>query len=355
MKQLIFSLFALVSLTAYGQETKEKFLYVFDSIPVFETIHEEEANLPEHTINFIRVETNKANFGLYKNYDYDKIIYVFTKEYAARPEEIKRIPSIKSMYRKEGRWCLIGSSLPYSGKIIDYYYSGMKKRDGFLLDGLAEGLTHSYYKDGKLEYYRNYAKGTANGESGQYFTNGQLQQTGVFKNGKEDGLWKEWYSTGILKRERVFATGVEQQANEANNVTALFTKGMESFDKGDYKRAVVFYSKAIELNPGISDLYFHRSKAYFHDLQFEKAIVDCDKAIVLEPFYEDAYSTRALSRIQKYVTKFKQNQDKKQTTMQRKAEIPEKEKDKISSDLRKVVELGDAKHVIANALKEYSE
>jgi antitoxin component YwqK of YwqJK toxin-antitoxin module len=355
MREVIFCLFAFISFTARGQETTEKALYVFDSIPVFETILEDEADLPEQTIQFIQVETNKDKFGVYKNYDFNKIIYVFTKEYTLRPDEIKRIPSIKKMYQKEGKWCLSGSTIPYTGKFIDYYFSGVKKKEGFLRDGLDEGLCTSYSKNGKPACYRNYVTGTANGEYGEYFPNGKLKHAGIFKNGKEEGLWKEWYSTGNLKRERVFATGVELPANESNTGYAFLTKGIEYFNKGDYKQALAYYSKAIKLNPGNSDFYFYRSNAYLHDRQFEKAISDCDKTIELEPYYEDAYSTRALTRIQKYVTICKQTQDKKHPETQQKTEIPENEKDKISRDLRKVFELGDTKHVISDALKEYSE
>ena len=355
MKRVVFCLFAFISFIARGQETKENFLYVFDSIPVFETIPDDEADLPEQTIQFIQVETDKDKFGAYKNYDFDKIIYVFTKAYAGRPEEIKRIPSIKKMHQEKGKWCLPGSTMPYSGKFIDYYFSGMKKKDGYLQDGMDEGLSSSYYKNGKTESYRNYTKGTANGEYGEYFPNGKLKQTGAFKNGKQDGLRKEWYSTGNLKRERVFATGIEQPANDTNTAYSFLTKGIESFGKGDYKQAVTYYSKAIVLNPGYSDFYFHRSNAYLHDRQFEKAIADCDKTIELEPYYEDAYSTRVLSRIKKYVTKFSQITEKKQTATQQKVEIPGKERNKISCDLRKVFELGDTKHFITDALKEYSE
>jgi tetratricopeptide (TPR) repeat protein len=355
MKRVLLCLFAFISFTARGQETKEKALYVFDSIPVFETIPEEEAELPEQTINFIHVETNKDRFGVYKQYDYDKIIYVFTKEYSWRTEEIKRIPTIKKMYLKEGKWCLLGSTMPYTGKYIDYYFSGIKKQEGSLRDGLNEGVSRSYYKDGKPQSYRNYTKGIANGEYGAYFPNGKLKQTGVFKKGKEDGLWKDWYSTGSLKRARLFATGIEQPAPDTITGFGFLSKGIESVGKNEFKQAVAYYTKAIELNPGYSDFYFHRSNAYFHDHQFDKAIADCDKAIELEPYYEDAYSTRALSRIQKYVTKFNQSPEKKLAATQQKAEIPGKEKDKISSDLRKVFELGDTRHVIADALKEYSE
>ena len=359
MKRFIFCILTFLSIATYGQEKKEKILYVVDSIPIFGDISEDEGTLSENTVDYLDVVTNKANFGEYKIYDFDKIIYVFTKEYAKRPDEIKKIPTVKKMYRKEGKWCLIGSPLPYSGRVIEYYSDGRIKRDGLLKDGLAEGLTNSYYKDGKLEYYRHYSKGIALGESGQYYKNGQLQQTGLFKDDKEDGIWKEWYSTGILKRETEFKGGKPRPSKEAMKVNSFFTKGLEYFDKENYTESANYYNKAIELNPNYSDLYFHRSRAYLYAMKFDDALTDCNKAIELEPLYKDAYSQRAFIRIRKY--EFKDSRvltNSKEITVyatKQNVEIPMEEQAKICSDLRKGYELGDTKQMITDTIKKYCE
>ncbi len=117
MKRLIFSLLTLISIATYGQEKKEKILYIVDSIPIFHEISEEEGNLSEKTVDRIEVVTTKSKFGEYQIYDLDKLIFVFTKEYTKRPDDIKRITSfINKMYKKENKWCLKGSSTPYTGK-----------------------------------------------------------------------------------------------------------------------------------------------------------------------------------------------------------------------------------------------
>jgi len=81
MKRLIFCVLALVSIATYGQEKKEKILYVVDSIPIFHEISEEEGTLSDTTVDHIDVVTTKSKFGEYKIYDFDKLIFVFTKEY----------------------------------------------------------------------------------------------------------------------------------------------------------------------------------------------------------------------------------------------------------------------------------
>lgn len=360
MKRLIFSLLTLMSIATYGQEKKEKILYIVDSIPIFHEISEEEGNLSEKTVDHIEVVTTKSKFGEYQIYDFDKLIFVFTKEYTKRPDDIKRIPSfINKMYKKEDKWCLKGSSTPYTGKYIDYYLSGIKKEEGFINKGLDDGLRTYYYKDGTIRLYRNYSKGIQDGETAKYFTNGQLQYKGLFKNGKEEGIWTEWYSTGTVKWVTEYKSGKKRLTKDVAKTISLFDKGLEEFEKGKYSTAVDFYNKALELNPNLFDAYFHRSRAYLYDLKFDEALADCNKSIEIEPLNKDAYSMRAFVRIRKYEMKDSRalttNSEVTVYATKQNVEIPTDEKAKICSDLRKGYELGDTKQMITDAIKKYCE
>lgn len=357
MKRLIFSLLTLLSIETYGQE---KILYIVDSIPIFQELSEKEGSLSENTVDHIEVVTTKSKFGEYQIYDFDKLIFVFTKEYVKRPDEIKRIPSfINKMYKKEDKWCLKGFSKPYTGKYIDYYLSGIKKEEGFINDGVDDGLRTYYYKNGTLRLYRNYSKGIQSGETGKYFTNGQLQYKGIFKNGKEEGIWTEWYSTGVVKWVTEYKSGKARPTKEVVKTKLFFEKGLEAFEKGKYSDAVDFYNIALELDPNYSDAYFHRSRAYLYDLKFDEALSDCNKSIEIEPLNKDAYSMRAFVRIRKYEMKdsrtLSTNREITVYTIKQNVEIPTEEKTKICSDLRKGYELGDTKQMIIDAIKKYCE
>ena len=360
MKRLIFIFLILVTIVSFGQETKEKILYVVDSIPIFKGITDEEAVMLEQTLDNFEVVTKKEKFGEYKMYDFNKLIFVFTKEYAKRPDEIRRIPSfINKMYKKEDKWCLRGSSEPYTGRYIDYYLSGIKKEEGFINEGLDDGLRTYYYKDGTIKLYRNYSKGIQNGESEKYFPNGKLQYKGIFRNGKEEGVWTEWYSTGVVKWETEYKSGKGQPSKEVIKTNSLLQKGLEAFDKGNYKDAVNYYNKALELYPNYSDVYFHRSRAYLYYLKFEEALIDCNKAIDIEPLYKDAFSNRAFVRIRKYELKDNRSLSKNSEitvfATKQNVDIPTDDKDKICTDLKRGYELGDTKQMITDAIKKYCE
>ena len=356
MKPLLFFFLAFLPLAIYGQETNEKVLYFIDSIPIFEDISEEEGTLSEDIIESINVVTNKDDFGYYKIFEFNKLIFVFTKEYANRPEEIKRIPSFNKMYEKEGKWCLVGSPLPYSGPVIDYYYTGIKKQDLFLKDGIKEGPSNHYYKDGKLEVSLSYLNGKENGESAYYFPSGQIQQKGGYKNGKEEGVWHEWYSTGTLKRDVFYKAGKSKPTKENLKVLSLLKKGLESFYKKNFDEAVTYYNEALDLEPNNSDLYYYRGRAYFFNHSFDNALIDFNKVIEIEPFYKDAYSHRAFTRIRKYELKEDKTESElaifEQTGL---ANIPPNEKEKVCFDLKKAIELGEDSKLIFETIKTYCE
>jgi antitoxin component YwqK of YwqJK toxin-antitoxin module len=360
MKKLLLYVLTIISFVTHGQSTEERVLYVVDSIPIINDPGKDEGTLTENDIETLTVVTNKADIEKHGYKDLDKILFILTKEYAKRPAELRKIPTVKQMERKNGRWHLKGSSTPYTGQIIDYFFNGKKQGDGILKDGQLEGLRTVYYPDGTTtSYYRHYVNGLENGESKEYFQNGKVHQEGAFKNGKDDGLWKEWYSTGQLKRQTEFKEGKVLSSKEDKKFHSLFSKGIQLFNDGNYSGAIKTYGKAIELNPNYTDVYFHRSRAYLYDLKFDQAVVDCDKAIELEPMYMEAYSNRAFVRLRKHELKNSRTLSKSSgvtvLASKDKVEIPKDELEKICNDLSKGIQLGDNKPMILDAQKTYCQ
>ena len=169
MRGLIFSLLITITLTAAGQ-SGERILYVVDSLAIIDEPKEDEGEISETDIETVTVITDKSKIEKSGYKDLDKIIFIITKEYFKRPDSIKRIPTFKKMEKKEGKWYLKGYPSPYSGPFIDYYYNGKKYRDGFVKDGLLNGLRTIYYQDGQNKYYGTFSNGTLTGDYGEYFS-----------------------------------------------------------------------------------------------------------------------------------------------------------------------------------------
>src|SRR6266850_7485147 len=109
MRKLLLYLFVVVCFRTFGQGGSEKVLYVVDSIPIINDPGEEEGTVTETDIETLTVVTAKADIEKHGYKDLDKIIFIITKEYAKRPNDLRKIPTVKQMERKSGKWYLKGS------------------------------------------------------------------------------------------------------------------------------------------------------------------------------------------------------------------------------------------------------
>ena len=62
-----------------------------------------------------------------------------------------------------------------------------------------------------------------------------------------------------------------------------------------YEQAIQDYSRAIELDQGFAEAYFHRGVSFFELRRYDEAIGDLTQAIALKPTDDSAYSRRALA------------------------------------------------------------
>ncbi len=77
-----------------------------------------------------------------------------------------------------------------------------------------------------------------------------------------------------------------------NLIGGRFKQGLAYLDRGQFRRAVAFFNRAIESEPASADAYFGRGLVY-HDLeQYQGAIADFDKAIEIDPEHPYAHFQR---------------------------------------------------------------
>ncbi|MFQ5996000.1 MAG: tetratricopeptide repeat protein [Dehalococcoidales bacterium] len=89
-----------------------------------------------------------------------------------------------------------------------------------------------------------------------------------------------------------FALPVTDTAVAANNQGFIYN------NEGEHQKAIVAFTKAIELDPGFAVAYSNRGWAYIELEQYEQAIADCNKAIELDPNFAIAYSNRGWAYIE---------------------------------------------------------
>lgn len=382
MNKIILLLIGLLSICSnlLGQTSNEKIMFVIDSIPVIYDPEEGDEILPTD-VSDITVIKNKDTLNYLGYGQFDGVTFIFTKEYRNRPDSIKQIPSTKQMERKNGVWLF--HNTPYSGRFIDYYYSGRKQGEGKSLNGRVDGHRTIYYQNGKISVERDYKDGIENGFEVEYYEDGSIQQKGEFVNGKENGIWDMYFPNGQLKQRSNFINGimdgettvyystgkvlaVEVAKNgkispdkRLEKIKRAMNKGHENSKGGYYKNAIKNYSKAIEIDSTYAEAYFSRGTVKLNDFQFDEAISDFDKALKFEPYMSFALSNRAFARIRKYQFENSRTLSKNRevTILASKDEvpIPENEREKICNDLKQAVFLGDKSKMIMEAFSDYCQ
>ena len=378
-KILFFTIVILIlSIKSFGQNKSENIVYIVDKITVRED-PEKGNEITESDIADMNVIKNKDSLKTLGFEKFDGAIFIYTKEYRKRPEEINQIPSSKQMERKNGIWYY--NNEIYNGKFIDYYYSGRIQGEGIFKNGKLEGLRKMYYQNGKLSLERYYTNSISNGLEKEYYEDGTLKQKGEFINGKEDGIWETFFPNGQVKQRTnlkngivdgestiYYSTGkilsVELGENgkiipdkRLEKVTQLMKKSNESNQNGDRKSAIKYCNKVIELDSEYAEAYFSRGTLKLNEMQFDDAIADFDKALTIEPYMTFAIANRAFARIRKYEfggdRKLLENSEVTVLASKKKTEISASEKEKICADLQKAIFLGDNNEMVLDAEKQY--
>ena len=93
---------------------------------------------------------------------------------------------------------------PFSGKSIDYYEGGQKKREATFQNGKQHGLYMEWFWDGKKKKEIIFQGGNEQGPFLTWYKNGQKEYEGVFQDGKKQTPWKMWTREGkIIETEVV--------------------------------------------------------------------------------------------------------------------------------------------------------
>ena len=378
-KILVFTIGILIfSIKGFGQNKSENIVYVVDKITVRED-PEKGNEITESDIADMNVIKNKDSLKVLGFEKFDGAIFIYTKEYRKRTEEIKQIPSSKEMERKNGIWYYKNEI--YNGRFIDYYYSGRIQGEGIMKNGKLEGIRKMYFQNGKISVERNYTNSISDGLEKEYYEDGTLKQKGVFINGKEDGIWETYFPNGQVKQRTNLKNGIVDGEStiyystgkilstelgkngkiipdkRLEKITQLMKKSNESNQNGDRKSAIKYCSKVIEIDSEYAEAYFSRGTLKLNEMQFDEAISDFDKAITIEPYMTFAIANRAFARIRRYEfggdRQLMKNSEVTVLASKKKIEISESEKQKICNDLEKAISLGDIVEMVLNAKEQY--
>lgn len=109
----------------------------------------------------------------------------------------------------------------------------------------------------------------------------------IFKLFKEDIL-----SHGSLWKDSFKNTS---DSNDLLSSDDYYSQGFYYFQKMDYQKTIIYYSKAIEINPSHIYAYYNRGNTYLELKEYQKALSDYNKVIKIKPYFSLAYTKRDLT------------------------------------------------------------
>ncbi|WP_017293543.1 protein kinase domain-containing protein [Geminocystis herdmanii] len=137
------------------------------------------------------------------------------------------------------------------------------------------------------QFWQNIIECCLNKENNNRFTINHLLENLENKINLNDQE-KEEIFTSIEIKENIVDSSLE-------NAKTYFNSAEEYRNLKQYEKAIIDYTKAIDLDPNYTDAYNNRGIAYKNLKQYEKAIIDYSKAIELDPNYTSAYNNRGLA------------------------------------------------------------
>ncbi len=106
------------------------------------------------------------------------------------------------------------------------------------------------------------------------------------------------YSFLTYNRNRVWKNEISLWSDVVNKskqkIRPYNERGLAYFDKGDYDKAIIDFTRAVELNRNYADGFYNRGNVYQKQGVYDKAILDYTAAIMINPRYAKAYINRGL-------------------------------------------------------------
>lgn len=106
---------------------------------------------------------------------------------------------------------LLYKKRPFTGRLLNYYKSGILKQESYYKDGKFNGSVKKWYSNGVLAEERFYKKGFKQGKHVGWWPS-KIKKVEQYydKEGLNTGVLKQWYITGKIYREFNYVKGKEQ-------------------------------------------------------------------------------------------------------------------------------------------------
>ena len=125
-------------------------------------------------------------------------------------QRLKDAARWEDFIEREGRIYDPKTNQAYTGPVaLRYGNEGLAL--GHCRDGLLDGISTSWYRDGKKRSEHTYRRGLLEGLATTWYPNGQPMSQGHYRKGKLDGLWVSWDERGNETEQHTYRDGVRDE------------------------------------------------------------------------------------------------------------------------------------------------
>jgi antitoxin component YwqK of YwqJK toxin-antitoxin module len=157
------------------------------------------------------------------------IYYESGKKYGEYVYKNGRLWNVNFILDTTGKKISFGNFRDGSGLIKMYSDSGNVTYTIEHDNGVRNGKTTSFYKNGAIRRIQNYVNDTVQGQDISYYPNGVPSFITEYKNGKKNGPSRVYYPDGKLWTERIYANNLLME------VTVNYNSSGKKVDKGTIK------------------------------------------------------------------------------------------------------------------------
>ncbi len=109
-----------------------------------------------------------------------------------------------SLVKKEGLFFHSDEKTLFSGYYYWNYPSGIMAEEGYLQNGITNGVVKLYNEDGNLLVEAEYREGKKNGLITTYYPSGHIKAEFTLVNELREGRMRIWYEGGVKKYEAYY-------------------------------------------------------------------------------------------------------------------------------------------------------
>ena len=190
------------------------------------------------------------------------------------------LSGIKDMYYLNGA--------PYTG-IVKACNTGKVLSKKSYVDGVLDGLSYKYHKDGWLLWKKNYASGDLDGEVIHYYSDGTTKSKENYASGQLDGEVIKYFADGTKKSEENYSAGKQD--------------GTQKFFYSNGIRKEVYFCNSDGKKHGLHKYYYKKDSKKFVEsysngvLDGKQEYFDRNEQLIGEASCSNGQRLSGLSRI----------------------------------------------------------